>query len=283
MNKIIKCAVLALAVFAVSGCKTKMPPMVDTTEYTGELAPLADMVGKVNENRQQEEYVSARMSLQIFSGKRKTSVGGTLRMHRDDVIQLSLVAFGVVEACRIELTPDYMIMIDRMGRHYMKEKYQDIPFLAQAGINFYVLQALFWDELFLPNFDGTVPAETSFMKSMEGDRVLMVNTDNPLMNLTFFANMLSGMIRETRMTSTIEDDPTALVWEYLSFGKLGGAEFPSKMQMKIVGAEIPLDCTLQLAKITNNDDWPTRTPVSKKRYTRVTINDVFNRILSLTH
>lgn len=283
MNKMIKCAALALAVLAVSGCKTKMPPMVDTTEYTGELAPLADMVGKVNENRQEEEYVTARMSLQLFSGKRKTSVGGTLKMHRNDVIQMSLVAFGVVEACRIEMTPDYILMIDRMGRRYVKEKYQDIPFFAQAGINFYVLQSLFWDELFLPNSNGKTPPETSFIKSLEGDRVRMVNTDNPLMDLTFYANMLNGLVRETRMTSTIEDDPAEMIWEYQSYGKLGGVEFPSRMEMKITGATFPLEATLQLAKITNSDEWQTRTPLSKKRYTRVTIADVFTRVLNLTH
>lgn len=269
--------------FVVAGCKTKQLPMVDTTEYTGELAPLADMVVKVNENRQHEQCVTARMTLSLYSGKRKAKVGGTIKMKRNEVIQMSLVAFGVVEAARIELTPQHLLIVDRMGRRYVKEKYADVPFFAQAGINFYVMQSLFWDELFLPGYDGTKPLETSFIKTMENDHVRMLNTDNPLMNLTFYASMLTGLVRETDIRSNIEGNDARLRWDYLSYGKLGGKEFPTKMEMNIEGAEFPLTATLQLAKLNTNDDWQTRTEVSKKRYTRITMADVFSRILSLTH
>ena len=72
--------------------------------------------------------------------------GGTLRMKRNDVIQISIVTFGVLEVARIEMTPDYFMLIDKVGKQYVKSPYNEVSFLRDGNVDFYTLQAYFWDE-----------------------------------------------------------------------------------------------------------------------------------------
>lgn len=99
------------------------------------------------EAKQREETcITSRLRLELASGGRSASVGGTLRMKRDDVIQLSLTTFGILEVARIEMTPDYFMLIDKMGRQYVKAAYGDVSFLREGGVDFSTIQAYFWDE-----------------------------------------------------------------------------------------------------------------------------------------
>lgn len=96
--------------------------------------------------QQEETCVTARVRLELSSNGKSTSVGGMLRMKRNDVIQLSLVTFGVLEVARIEMTPDYFLLVDKMGRQYVKASYNDVSFLRDADVDFYTIQSYFWNE-----------------------------------------------------------------------------------------------------------------------------------------
>lgn len=72
-------------------------------------------------------------------------------MRKDEVIRLQLlIPLLRSEVGRIEFTKDYVLFIDRMHKQYVKANYTDVAFLKNNGINFYSLQALFWNQLFIP-------------------------------------------------------------------------------------------------------------------------------------
>lgn len=83
-------------------------------------------------------------------GAQDLTLTGNLKMKRDDVIRLQLMAFGFVEAGRLEFTKDYVLIMDRINKQYLKVPYNQLDFLRNSGLNFYSLQALFWNELFQP-------------------------------------------------------------------------------------------------------------------------------------
>lgn len=276
--------VFTVLILLVSACGSRKKVTRDTTEYTGDLAPLATMVEKVNVNRQTEEFVTSRMQLNLYSGKRKISVGGHLRMRRDDVIQMSLIAFGVVEVARVEITKDYFMIVDRTGRQYLKEAYKDIPFFRNAGINFYTFQSLFWDELFVLGMNGEAPTDEYFTKTMDNNVAYLVNNDSKAVKLSFVANMLNGLITQTRIQDKENEEGPAMQWDYLTYTKLGVHEFPSKMEIRLDAlAQKPISATLILANVKSDEDWEYRTELSKKRYKQVPLQQVFSRIMSLTH
>lgn len=138
-----KLLALFLCTLLAVSCGTKKHAV--SSAATG-VADATQDVQTVNANPQNEPPVTAKLGLMLQNGNNNVSIGGTLRMKRDDVIQISLVTFGILEVARIEATPDYFLLVDKMGKQYVKAAYSDVSFLSSANIDFRTLQAYFWNE-----------------------------------------------------------------------------------------------------------------------------------------
>lgn len=262
---------------AMTGGGSALPGNVNNAE-----AALSRIVESVNQNRQTEEYVTSKMSLNLSDGSKKVSVGGTLRMKRNDVIQLSLVALGIMEVGRLEMTPDYLLVMDRMGKQYVKVNYKDVPFMKEAGIDFYTFQSLFWDELFLFGDKGSRPDEKRFKKSLADGLVKLVNTDSHQMVLTFLADATDALVKQTSVASRKQADDAVLDWQYQAHTQLGKKNFPSQMKIQVNIPKKPLQALISLSNVKANDSWETRTEINNKRYKEVTLEEVMERIMKLT-
>ncbi|MCR5849439.1 MAG: DUF4292 domain-containing protein [Bacteroidaceae bacterium] len=268
---------LLFCAFLAVSCGTKKQAVDSAGSTETSLAPLQNIVQTVNANRHKETYATAKINLALSSGDKSVSLGGTLRMKRNDVIQLSLVTLGILEVARIEVTPDYFMAIDKVGRQYIKAAFRDISFLKTAGIDFQTLQALFWNELFLLNGSGAAPTEKQFTKSMEGDRAKLVNADSRLAVLTFLVGKLTGIIQQTSVSPHSSGASPYLTWNYAEFGQLEGKYFPVRHLININSSK-PIKATLSLSNLKNEGGWETRTEVSS-RYKEITLEELLSRIL----
>ena len=149
MKIIIRFSVLMLCILLAS-CRSKKEVVSTTTTVSDNTTigvPSSQGDKQPADAKQQEETcVTAKVRLELSSNGKSTSVGGMLRMKRNDVIQLSLVTFGVLEVARIEMTPEYFLLVDKMGRQYVKASYNDVSFLRDADVDFYTIQSYFWNE-----------------------------------------------------------------------------------------------------------------------------------------
>ncbi|MBO4550430.1 MAG: DUF4292 domain-containing protein, partial [Bacteroidaceae bacterium] len=243
---------------------------------------LHNIVESVNANRQEETFATAKMSLALSSSDKSVSIGGSLRMKRNDVIQLSLVTFGILEVARIEMTPDYFMGIDKMGKQYVKAAWGDVSFFKSVGIDFYTLQSLFWDELFVLGAGKATPTEKQFKKSMDGERAKLTNADSKQAVLSFSVNTASGLIRKTTVSPHAEGSSPYLTWEYTDFGSLGKKNFPTWNIITISGSSKPIRAILSLSNLKTDSDWETRTETPGRNYTEVTVDKLMSRIMSLT-
>ena len=104
----------------IASCASKKHAVTSTTAQSGEttiaVTPSQDNTQPAKPQKKDEACITSRLRLDLSSGSKSASVGGTLRMKKDDVIQLSLVTFGILEVARIEMTPDYFMLIDKVGR-----------------------------------------------------------------------------------------------------------------------------------------------------------------------
>lgn len=134
----------------LASCRSKKEVVSTTTTVSDNttigVPPSQGNKQPADAKQQEETCVTARVRLELSSNGKSTSVGGMLRMKRNDVIQLSLVTFGVLEVARIEMTPDYFLLVDKMGRQYVKASYNDVSFLRDADVDFYTIQSYFWNE-----------------------------------------------------------------------------------------------------------------------------------------
>lgn len=149
MKIIIRFSVLMLCILLAS-CRSKKEVVSTTTTVSDNttigVPPSQGNKQPADAKQQEETCVTAKVRLELSSNGKSTSVGGMLRMKRNDVIQLSLVTFGVLEVARIEMTPEYFLLVDKMGRQYVKASYNDVSFLRDADVDFYTIQSYFWNE-----------------------------------------------------------------------------------------------------------------------------------------
>ena len=126
---------------------TKATPKAAKADHSQSLA----FVQRVSDQKVYAQNIVSSMSFTATMGDKEITVPGSLHMRRDKVIRLQLfIPLLGSEVGRLEFTPDYVLVIDRMHKEYIKGDYNQLDFLRDNGLNFYSLQALFWNQLFLP-------------------------------------------------------------------------------------------------------------------------------------
>lgn len=275
MKQIIKLLPVA-ALLLLASCSKKEKEVITNnntnTTYT-------EIVDKVNANRATTDQVTCRMSMDLEAGKQKLNVGGNLKMKRNDVIQFSLQVFGFVEAGRLEMTPEYVLILNRIGKQYVKASYKDVPFFKENGINFYTFQALLWNELFVPGRTNNAPTTQDFAQTKNGEDVVLTNTTQNLV-VQFFTNTATSLLKQTDIQGT----NGKMKWSYDSWARLNGKDFPDKMHMLMNIKNTNVKADLQLTRIRTDEKWKdTRTIIDKKKLKEVTIQSAFSQILSLSN
>ena len=135
-------AILVVSCGSSRGLDKKSGLVVD--ESTSSVTNVADTLQKnvylqkVNDNAQYARFITSKVKFSVELGNRQMTLTGNLKMKRDDVIRLQLMAFGFVEAGRLEFTEDYVLIVDRINKQYIKVPYAQLEFFRRSGVNFYM-------------------------------------------------------------------------------------------------------------------------------------------------
>ena len=74
-----------------------------------------------------QQYLSSKLELTIPHGDAVFTVNGTMKMKEGELVQMSLLMpLFRSEVARIEATPTYMLMVDRMNRRFVKGTQYDL-------------------------------------------------------------------------------------------------------------------------------------------------------------
>lgn len=193
-------------------------------------------------------------------------------MKRNDCIRLSLRVFGI-EVGLMEFTPEEVLIVDRYNKQYVRARYEEVAFLHEARIDFYALQALFWNEIFAPGIGSRTPEAKQFDASLEAGNVQLVSQKTGTLRYAFLTPIENARIERLTVTAARGDDPTQFVWKYDDFAKLGKRLFPTRMEMSLTSPKTSLGLTLRLSSLKEESGWPLRTTVSNK-YQRRTVEEV---------
>ena len=194
INSILKVAIVAIP-FAFTSCKSTKNIETAPKPMTQEMLNSQALVKRVKDNSQETKFITSKLKFRVQIGSQDISLTGNLKMKRDDVIRLQLMAFGFVEAARLEFTKDYVLVMDRINKQYLRAPYEQIEFLRNSGLNFYSLQALFWNELFQPGQNElTVELLSSFETVTNGDDVI-ISLAKENMTYKWLANQSDGRLR----------------------------------------------------------------------------------------
>ena len=298
---ILKVAVLALPlVLASCGSKKKTVQPQTMNQSTKEKA---NFIEHVQNNAQTAKFITSKVKFSVEVGPQKLTLTGNLKMKRDDVIRLQLMAFGFVEAGRIELTKEYVLIMDRINKQYLKAPYISVDFLRNSGLNFNTLQALFWNELFRPNQvsvkneaddkdkkdkkkkekETTLPAkeDLGIYSIIESGDDMIISREEGKMDYSWLASKQTALIR---MANVLYKDRfhgnAQLNWDYNDFDLVGKTMFPKKHTITLTTTEKEVKLGMTLNYIGNESEWETRTEVSNK-YREVTVDEILRRFMAL--
>ena len=279
-SSLLKVAILAWPLVFVS-CKSKK--VVTENNPTPVQTSQTQFLNKVKDNVQTTKFITSKVKFTVEVGSQNISLTGNLRMKRDDVIRLQLMAFGFVEAARLEFTKDYVLIMDRINKQYLKAPYMSIDFLRNSGLNFYSLQALVWNELFQPNRVSVNEEDLLKYVTNESGDDIVISLDDSRLDYSWLASRESGIIK---MANILYKDRlngnSQLNWDYVNFATLenSNVKFPDEMNVTLTSPKKEVKLRLKLNYIGNETEWNTRTEVSNK-YREVTIDEILQRFMAL--
>ena len=160
-------------------------------------------VQKVADNQVYAKNIVGNMTFNLQAAGKDITVPGKLSMRKDEVIRIQLfIPILGSEVGRLEFTPNYVLIVDRMHKEYIKADYTQVDFLKKQGINFYSLQALFWNQLLVP---GVKKVSDSDLKKFSANldetaENVPVSIRYGNMNYQWKANRNSGRIAEANVT-----------------------------------------------------------------------------------
>ena len=224
------------------------------------------------------DALTAKMALAIdWEGKGATKVNGTLRIKKGEVIQLSIAPLLGIEVARAEISPDGVLVIDRMNKRYVEVSFAEVKALANADLDFHTLQALFLNELFLPGKDDLTSRDASSFRVEVGlDGVTLDVKKAKRFSYRFLTQAPEALLKESCIG--LMNTPYRLKWEYAGFRPLDAKLFPSEMQVSFLGTKKPVKASFALSRLSTNADWDTHTEVSK-RYEKVELEEVIKILL----
>ena len=237
---------------------------------------------QVTDNAQHARFITSKIKFSVEVGNQQMTLTGNLKMKRDDVIRLQLMAFGFVEAGRLEFTPDYVLIIDRINKQYLKVPYSHLDFLRNSHIDFYVIQSLFWNELFQPGKSHLTDSNMkSYKTELGADDDVVIAMEDGKLSYRWLTEQSSKLVE---MANIMYNDRFRgnyqLNWDYEDFQRINSKHFPMLHKVGLITPEKEIKFEMMLNKIGNEDNWETRTLLSGK-YRQVEVDEILRRFMAL--
>ncbi|WP_337569209.1 DUF4292 domain-containing protein [Hallella sp.] len=284
------CAPLALASCGAKKSLVKDNATVPTTQTTHKHAEEMQLafVQKVSDQKVYAKNIVSGLSFTANMDGKSITLPGALRMRRDQVIRLQIfIPYIGTEAARIEFTPDYVLVVDRLHKQYVKGDYNQLDFLRNNGLSFYSLQALFWNQLMLPGTNRVSEGDLAkFDVNLDGmGQNVPIMLKNGNLAFTWQANRNSGLIAQAVVAYTSRSQGNStLTWKYDNFKALGAKSFPATQEFSFAtnATKQARKATVKLAldALKTSDDWEANTVVSSK-YKKVEVQDILGKLLEM--
>lgn len=272
---------------AMAGCGSKKAATEGTSstvdKHTGGNVQALAFVQKVANQKVSTQNIVGKMSLNVQMGSKDITVPGSLHMRYGEVIRIqAFIPLLGSEVGRIEFTPDYVLVIDRMHKEYIKEDYNKVDFLKNNGLNFYSLQALFWNQLFVPGTKSISEANLMDFGVTEAGNSKNITLKKGNLNFVWNADNTNGRISKAQATySNISQGKSSLNCTYSNFKAVAGKMFPAYQKFTFATTAIKnqsnISLTIDMDGVKTDSKWEAKSEISKK-YKKIEATDVFGKL-----
>lgn len=272
---------------AMAGCGSKKAATEGTSstvdKHNGGNVQALAFVQKVANQKVSTQNIVGKMSLNVKMGSKNITVPGSLHMRYGEVIRIqAFIPLLGSEVGRIEFTPDYVLVIDRLHKEYIKEDYNKVDFLKNNGLNFYSLQALFWNQLFVPGTRSISEANLMDFGVTETGNSKNITLKKGNLNIVWNADNANGRISTAKATySSLTQGKSSLNWTYSNFKAVAGKMFPAYQKFTFATTAIKnqnnISLTIDMDCVKTDSKWEAKSEISK-RYKKIEATDVFGKL-----
>jgi hypothetical protein len=172
----------------------------------------------------------------------ESNVTMIIRMQKDKKIWVSITAIAGIEVARAVITPDSLLLLDRLHKTYVKKPFNYIYQYANKQVNFGLLQAV---------FSGNTTPDFMNVNSelvQEGGVWVLSGTNGDLAYRSLFNTLLK--VSET----TLNDAKAAQAFK-VTYGKytpVNNALFPSSLKINTISGAKKINVEIEFTKIESN-------------------------------
>ena len=260
-----------LLTLALTGCHTTRSTrsMTDTPatftrkQRNALLTPLAQYPTDV-------QAVTAKTSIAFNYEGYSATVKGRLRMRRDEGVQMSITALGLMEIACIEFTPQGAYIIDRVNKRYVVFDYSS-GWMNLAGINFNTIQSLFWNRIFIPGEKEVWRKTDSFTMTDNGASYLVEPSRQRTLKCQFHTDADCKELQQTKLNLK----QYAATWGYGRFETTDDYTYPTTHDVSVSGSSRSIGANINLSNISTLDTgWDSTTDLS--RYKEVDVDQLMS-------
>lgn len=242
-------------------------------------------IQRVIDNSVYVKNIVGDMKFNLKAGSKDITVPGSLRMRKDEVIRIQLfMPLLGTEVGRLEFTPTYVLIIDRLHKEYVKADYSQLDFLKSNGLNFYSLQALFWNQLFLPGQEAVTAKDLKqYEVELNAQGASMVKLKQGKLSVTWRADSGTAQVLGTDVNySSQNHGASTLNWAYDDFMVVGVKQFPATQKFTFTTTATQkkqtAEVTIRMNEVTTKDNWDPTTNISD-RYKQIAPQDILSKIM----
>ena len=293
MNKLLTCVAAASVISAIvlSSCASGKHVSSDGATNGNALTSVQretrkiGFLQKVTDNAVYAKDISSKIDFTLTDGNDEMTVSGMLRMRRDEVIRIQLTPMNIMEVGRIEFTKDSVLIMDRINKEYVVAGYDEVGFLKNNGLDFYTLQSLFRNELFVP---GTQRVKESMLPLFDVEpatgKDMSVTYSQGKFDFVWTVDSVTGRITAADITYNGSGGKTCLSCRYSSFTAVGSKQFPSVVSVGTSSQKLTMadakGFSVKMKDIGTDGDWESRTTVSQK-YKKVPAEKLLGRLIGM--
>ncbi len=273
---IVFCCFLAVV---ITSCKQKQKIVYSTTPIVEK--DNSELFNDIVQSSISYNSLSSKLNMVVTTGSRSLSSRASLRIVKDDAIQISIQPLFGVEMFRFYIDPDSIVLLDRMNKRYVKESITTLKEQYPIGFDFYTMQSIITNSIFV---SGKHNAEISdyklFKYDQTSDRSHYLNAVDDKSDIEY-SFTVNGDDRITFTHLMQHQKMLSLQWSYSNFARINNATlFPLKMSALITSKSRKIDTELHFSDVVVDDAISLSINVPSG-YNRTSIAEIFKIITSI--
>ena len=237
----------------------------------------AEYVEKAVERASQHRNLTARTRVVMDTGGgAPVSVSASIKIRKGEIIRISVTPFLGIEVARIDITPNSLLVTDKVNMRYAEAGFSEICGLLGADVDFDMIQSVLMNEIFLPGKRTLSPSDAKrfTLSSVEG-RAMLQTVSSDGIGCSFFMSADGSHPEETILSSRGMPFPLRCV--YKDFTVSDGNVIPGQISIYTGGESRRYSVDMKLSRISTDADWDAGTALSS-RYRKVSIMELLRAL-----